>query len=30
VQKGIIELVFPEGAKTGSLVYPSPKWNEKT
>ena len=29
VQKGIVELVFPEAAKTGSLVYPSPKWNEK-
>lgn len=29
VQKGAVELVFPEAAKTGALVYPTPKWNEK-
>jgi branched-chain amino acid transport system substrate-binding protein len=29
VQKGIVELVFPDSAKTGTLVYPSPKWSEK-
>ena len=30
VQKGIVELVHPPAAKTGTLIYPSPKWNEKT
>ena len=29
VQKGVVELVYPPAAKTGTLVYPSPKWNEK-
>jgi branched-chain amino acid transport system substrate-binding protein len=29
VQKGVVELVFPAAAKTGTLIYPSPKWNEK-
>jgi branched-chain amino acid transport system substrate-binding protein len=30
VQKGQVELVFPASAKTANLVYPSPKWTEKT
>jgi branched-chain amino acid transport system substrate-binding protein len=30
VQKGVVELVYPAAAKTGTLVYPSPKWSEKT
>lgn len=29
VQKGAVELVYPESAKTGTLIYPSPKWSEK-
>jgi branched-chain amino acid transport system substrate-binding protein len=29
VQNGTVELVFPDSAKTGTLVYPSPKWSEK-
>ncbi|MSP87587.1 MAG: hypothetical protein EXQ92_02060 [Alphaproteobacteria bacterium] len=30
VQKGQVELVFPASAKTAGLIYPSPKWTEKT
>jgi branched-chain amino acid transport system substrate-binding protein len=30
VQKGAVEIVFPAAAKTGALVYPSPKWADKT
>ena len=30
VQKGRVELVYPPQAKTADLVYPSPKWMEKS
>lgn len=30
VHKGVVELVYPPSAKTGTLIYPSPKWAEKS
>ena len=30
VQKGVVELVYPPQAKTAELIYPSPKWMEKS
>ncbi|MBL8672230.1 MAG: amino acid ABC transporter substrate-binding protein [Alphaproteobacteria bacterium] len=30
VQKGVVQLVHPAAAKTGTLIYPTPKWSEKT
>jgi branched-chain amino acid transport system substrate-binding protein len=29
VAKGVVELVYPPQAKTGTLVYPTPKWAER-